>query len=306
MASATPLATDYSGVREYIGARYVPVFANPVEWSSTRGYEPLTIVTYQGASYTSTQYVPAGVQIDNAKYWVRTFDFDAQVEAYRRETAKVASDLAAEVQARIAGDNAIHGVLDKLGVAVKKVDFVNTNSADQWGIKLTFADGNQRLLYCGDDFIRYFDSVEQRQLWTIDTFARTYDIKADFRINYRNNIAVVNMTGYSFNWVKTDSNEWIRIATAAEMGLTFPQGETALHYYGVLNVNYEDTAANATLRIGPDGAWCRMSGSESGSYYLYGQCAMTATAYRAETFSALLDADSGVNVVDGWVILIDA
>ena len=325
------LETDYNGVREYIGARYVPVFADPVEWSDTRAYEPLTIVTYQGASYTSARYIPTGIPISDESYWVRTFDFDAQVEAYRTETRKVASDLANETQARISGDTAlsnrittnanaistettnrqnadteIHNVLDKLGVAVTKVDFINTNGKDQWGIKLTFTDEKQRLLYCGDDFIRYFDSVEQEQLWTIDSFARTYDIKDNFRINYRNNIAVVNMSGYIFNWVKTDSNEWIQVATAAEMGLTFPPGETALHYYGVLNVNYEDTAANATLRIGPDGAWCRMSGSESGSYFLYGQCAMTATAHRAETFSATLDVNSEVNVVDGWVILIDA
>lgn len=37
----------------YIGNRYVPVFANPVEWDNLREYEPLTIVTYQGTSYTS-------------------------------------------------------------------------------------------------------------------------------------------------------------------------------------------------------------------------------------------------------------
>ena len=49
-----PAATDYSGVREYIGARYVPVFANPPEWNDTRGYEPLTIVLHKGNSFTST------------------------------------------------------------------------------------------------------------------------------------------------------------------------------------------------------------------------------------------------------------
>ena len=65
-----PPATDYSGVREYVGARYVPVFANPAEWDNTRGYEPLTIVLYQGNSYTSTQYVPTGVDINDTKYWL--------------------------------------------------------------------------------------------------------------------------------------------------------------------------------------------------------------------------------------------
>lgn len=70
---------------QYIGTRYVPVFADPVEWDSTRQYEPLTIVTHQGASYTSRQYVPAGIEITNESYWVLSADYNAQVEAYRKE-----------------------------------------------------------------------------------------------------------------------------------------------------------------------------------------------------------------------------
>lgn len=80
-----PAATDYSGVREYIGARYVPVFANPAEWTNTRGYEPLTIVLHEGNSYTSTQYVPTGIDITNTNYWLETGNWNAQIEAYRKE-----------------------------------------------------------------------------------------------------------------------------------------------------------------------------------------------------------------------------
>lgn len=83
--NTTPLVTDYSGVREYIGARYIPVFANPMEWSNTRGYEPLTIVTYQGASYTSMQTVPPGIDISNTEYWALSGNYNAQVEQYRLE-----------------------------------------------------------------------------------------------------------------------------------------------------------------------------------------------------------------------------
>lgn len=72
-------------VTQYIGARYVPVFADPAEWVSTRTYEPLTIVTHEGNSYTSRQYVPAGIDITNTAYWVETGDYNAQVEAYRKE-----------------------------------------------------------------------------------------------------------------------------------------------------------------------------------------------------------------------------
>lgn len=78
-------ATGYETVREYIGARYVPVFANPIEWSDTRGYEPLTIVLHQGNSYTSMQAVPTGIDIENTAFWALTGNYNAQVEAYRAE-----------------------------------------------------------------------------------------------------------------------------------------------------------------------------------------------------------------------------
>lgn len=83
-----PADTDYSGVREYIGARYVPVFANPPEWSDTRGYEPLTIVLHKGDSFTSTQYVPTGIDIKNTEYWLETGNWNAQIEAYREEVMR--------------------------------------------------------------------------------------------------------------------------------------------------------------------------------------------------------------------------
>ena len=81
----TPTDAPAKGVRQYVGARYVPVFANPLEWSDTREYEPLTIVTHQGNSFTSMQYVPTGISIADTAYWALTGNFNAQVEAYRAE-----------------------------------------------------------------------------------------------------------------------------------------------------------------------------------------------------------------------------
>lgn len=70
---------------QYIGARYVPKFAEPVEWDKARQYEPLTIITYNGSSYTSRQFVPAGIEITNDAFWVLTGNYNAQVEQYRKE-----------------------------------------------------------------------------------------------------------------------------------------------------------------------------------------------------------------------------
>lgn len=74
---------------QYIGARYVPLFANPYEWDDTREYEPMTVVYSNGNSYTSKQYVPTGTPLTDENYWVITGNYNAQVEQYRKETKAV-------------------------------------------------------------------------------------------------------------------------------------------------------------------------------------------------------------------------
>lgn len=65
----------------------MPLFADPIDWDKTKTYEPLTIVYYQGNSYTSRQSVPAGVNITDTTYWALTGNYNAQIEQYRKETA---------------------------------------------------------------------------------------------------------------------------------------------------------------------------------------------------------------------------
>lgn len=77
----------------YIGARYVPIFADPIEWDKAKSYEPLTIVTYQGDSYTSKTFVPAQTEITNTEFWVRTGSYNAQVEQYRKEVQEVVTKM---------------------------------------------------------------------------------------------------------------------------------------------------------------------------------------------------------------------
>lgn len=68
-------------VREYIGARYVPIIADPPAWDITKTYEPLTIVLNQGDSYTSRKYVPAGIALTNDEYWALTGNFNQSLAA---------------------------------------------------------------------------------------------------------------------------------------------------------------------------------------------------------------------------------
>lgn len=81
--------------RQYVGARYVPKVMG--EWNKALQYEALSIVTYSGNSFTSKVPVPANIDISNKTYWVNTGNYNAQVEAYRQETAQLKNDLNNEI-----------------------------------------------------------------------------------------------------------------------------------------------------------------------------------------------------------------
>lgn len=121
-------------VTQYIGARYVPIIADPIEWDSTRTYEPLTIVTYQGNSYTSRQYVPIGIDISNESYWALTGNYNAQIEQYRTEVqtfdARIASN-AANIATNTSdiADNAADIATNTTNIAMNASD-IASNAAD--------------------------------------------------------------------------------------------------------------------------------------------------------------------------------
>lgn len=68
-------------IRNYVGARYVPKFADPVEWQKNTSYEAMVIVTYNNSSYTSKIPVPptVGNPAENSKYWALTGNFNGAV-----------------------------------------------------------------------------------------------------------------------------------------------------------------------------------------------------------------------------------
>ena len=83
---------NLSGKNVYVGHRYVPKIVG--EWDNSKTYEALSIVQYQGNSFTSRQNVPTGIDITNAEYWVSTGNYNAQVEQYRQDVVGVKNDLA--------------------------------------------------------------------------------------------------------------------------------------------------------------------------------------------------------------------
>lgn len=72
-----------AGFRTYIGLRYVPVIKGV--WDNSIEYEALSIVVYQGNSYTSKIPVPIGVDINNDTYWVMTGNYNVQVANLQNE-----------------------------------------------------------------------------------------------------------------------------------------------------------------------------------------------------------------------------
>lgn len=107
--------------RQYIGARYVPRFfensQGGAEWESGVAYEALTIVTYNGNSYTSKKTVPAtiGNPSQNPNYWASTGIYNQQVEELRQQFVQLSED--------------VDGYSERLGVAETDID--NLESATE-------------------------------------------------------------------------------------------------------------------------------------------------------------------------------
>jgi hypothetical protein len=137
--------------KEYIGARYVPLFADPIEWDKTKTYEPLTIVYHGGNSYTSRQYVPVGIEISNESYWALTGNYNAQVEQYRKDTATLEIKLQSETGSRESADTALSNRIAPLEktmptklAAVEHDDTIEGTgaSADKLKVKLNSSKTN--------------------------------------------------------------------------------------------------------------------------------------------------------------------
>lgn len=133
-------------VTQYIGARYVPLFAEPFEWDINKEYEPLTIVTNQGNSFTSRQFVPKGTPITNEQFWALTSNFNAQIEQYRQEVQTfderiTAAQNAADSKAPInhATDSTEYGVGNSMNYGHVKLADSDTpaTSTDNDGIAAT-------------------------------------------------------------------------------------------------------------------------------------------------------------------------
>src|SRR5699024_4305276 len=79
------------------------------EWDKTISYEGLSIVTYQGGSYTSKKRVPVGIDINDNEYWSMTGNYNAQVENYRQEVRDMQDEVDSKVD-QVEFDDSLNSV----------------------------------------------------------------------------------------------------------------------------------------------------------------------------------------------------
>lgn len=202
--------------REYIGARYVPLFAEPLQWDATRTYEPLTIVLYRGNSYTSRQAVPANIDISNTIYWAQTGNYNAQIEQYRQEVGNYnaqveqyrqevqtfdgritqnATDISDEETARTNADTALDNRLD----AVESVTNLSDYKAIIYGDS-TMVETKQGTSALGS-------LIAEVTGMTVSNRAVSGTDIADF-LSRMNNAGVNDFTGYDFVFMAYCTNDW--------------------------------------------------------------------------------------------------
>src|SRR5690625_4403081 len=75
----------------YVGNRYVPKIFG--QWDNEKEYEALSVVLYEGGSYTSKKPVPVGIDISNEEFWVLTGNYNVQVENYRQLVNQYRDDI---------------------------------------------------------------------------------------------------------------------------------------------------------------------------------------------------------------------
>lgn len=131
---------------QYIGARYVPlIFQNPDDnsndWKAGVSYEPLTIVSYAGGSYTSKTTVPSSVgnPVDNPSYWVAIGLYSGQTAINTNSINQIRYAIASHSEAgntctehRDAGD-----IVWIAGVLYRCTAEVNVNDTYTEGINIT-------------------------------------------------------------------------------------------------------------------------------------------------------------------------
>lgn len=219
-------------VREYVGARYVPLFADPIDWDATRTYEPLTVVLYQGNSYTSRQYVPANINISNTTYWAQTGNYNAQVEQYRTEVQNFSSRLS----------DAEEDASDALAATV-------VNAADIDALETSFSTTLSRM----NSSVVNCNTVNNGVIQYTNELIGNVGLQGSTPFSTTGNYSFNNASLYFASMLGADNNKYLRISDCNGNQLSrisVPNGHYGVIFYDnistiyALNYQYGDYGDN--------------------------------------------------------------
>lgn len=286
-------------VTQYIGARYVPLFADPIAWDITQQYEPLTIVYYQGNSYTSKQSVPANIDISNTDYWALTGNYNAQIEQYRAEvqtydnriTANTTSNTAQDAQLAGTSSSGLKTLIDantasnsaqdaqlagSTSSGLKTLIDANTSANATQALQLagTENSGLKTLIDAIDSNTQNLQHLKNAPVYFTPTYMGDYIINEQF-----GSVAYYNGLFYCFNTGNYDNTGELRI---------YSKSANALSSSKRIQVGHANSCAYDTVR---NAFWIAPHMT-----YINGQSSYTTDLYKYDTsFSILNTVQTGAN-----------
>ena len=223
---------NLSGKNVYVGHRYKPKMFG--EWDNTQIYEPLSIVQYQGNSFTSRQYVPSGIEITNEEYWASTGNYNAQVEQYRQDVRNLennVNNLNDEVINARSGFDTLGDRLDGID-QVTGINVVETYGVDNTGSVDVMEILGSKMV---NDTHLYFPDGR----YLIGTHQNIENVK-NLKITFSENAVIVD----DFNVpVKAESSGGTTVDVFAPVGVTFVGCEN-------LKINRLNISTPRTLKNG--------------------------------------------------------
>lgn len=131
--SMSPIGTVTTPInQQYVGARYVPVFADPIEYNPEMTYEQLVIVNYLNQTYVSKKVVPPGniPTYPSTEYWLALGNTNNQYNDVLQDIATLNSSVADVQNQADSTDSAVSALNTTVESNTKNITDTNTKIDD--------------------------------------------------------------------------------------------------------------------------------------------------------------------------------
>ena len=226
-------------LKKYIGARYTPKFMGA--WDAQTVYAALSVVYANEQSYVSRKTVPAGTELTNTEYWVKSADWNAQVTEYNRNVENYNRHVEEYNKNVIAYEQAVNTFYaDTLHSYDNKAAMVADQDLRLGDTVLTC--GNKTV---GDNGGSFYQVVAETSAKAVALENGLYALPIDV------NVGTLAGNVLSFTGKSEAAGIWNVVAPASlTIPLTVPQGGTAMTSLAVL---YTSTSASVTANVTVNG-----------------------------------------------------